>query len=75
MFPFFDLISGLIDMIVDTFTYFTSAVVQFFAYISSGVLFITATIAVLPPFCRGIIGVVFGVSVLSVILSKFVDLG
>ena len=75
MFKFFDSISNIMSTLVDTFTFFTESVVQLFTTVGKGIAFTIATIAALPPFCRGIIGIIFGVAVLSLILGNFIDIG
>lgn len=73
MFEFFDFISNLISSVVGFFTGMIENVVAMFNMIASGIVFLTASIAYLPPFCKGAIEVIIAVSICSVVLGSFVD--
>lgn len=75
MFKFFDFILQLIEYVIYFFVTVVDSVVMFFKHIISGITFITETIAFLPPFCRGAILAVIGVSILTAFLSSFYDAG
>lgn len=75
MFEFFGFIIDLLEYIIYYVVTLVNSVVVFLKQIVLGITFVFQTIAFLPPFCRGIIYSIVGVSIITLIVSKFVDVG
>ena len=75
MFEFFGFILDLLEYIIYYVVTLINSVVVFLKQIVQGIGFVFQTIAFLPPFCRGIIYSIVGVSIITLIVSKFVDVG
>ena len=75
MFKFFDFISTLFTNIVYFFVAVIESVVNFFGHIVKGISFMVETIAMLPPFCMGALIAIMGISIITMLISSFVDVG
>lgn len=75
MFKFFEFILQLIEYIIYFVITVIDSVVLFFKHIISGIAFLLETISFLPPFCRGALLAVLGVSIITALISAFVDVG
>lgn len=75
MFAFFDTIINLISVVIGFVEHSIQSVVTFIGQICTGILFLTNTIANLPPFCQGFLLTVVSISVIAALISVFIDLG
>lgn len=75
MFKFFDFLSTLFTNIVYFVVAVIESVVNFFGHIVKGISFLVETIAMLPPFCMGALLAIMGISIVTMLISAFVDVG
>ena len=73
MFKFFDF---FVDIIQTIATYIGGAiqnVIQIFSYIGQALVFLNTSVGALPPFARGAIMAILGISVASLLVGMFID--
>ena len=75
MFKFFDFVENILEIVFGYLQTTIESVVTMFTTVTSGLGYLNASIGALPPFCRGALITILTISVLSVILSSFLDFG
>lgn len=75
MFQFFKFIGDVIEYIIYYFFTLVESVINFFGHLFKGISFLITTVGFLPPFCRGALLAIIGISLIALLISSFIDFG
>ena len=73
MFKFFDSIVDFIEILVNAFSAMVETVVTVIKQVVTGVIFVSETVTLLPPFCNGAFTMLIALCVCTLVLGAFID--
>lgn len=75
MFQFFEFLSSVVSWIFTLFQTVFEAVGTFIGFIGEAFVFSVSALEYLPPFCTGALLCILGISLVTMLLSMFIDVG
>lgn len=73
MFEFFGAITEIIKTLIYYFLTLIQSVIQFIEHLVKGINFVVQTIGWLPPFCRGALLAIVGISIVTMLISSHIN--